>query len=51
MKKPSSQPPFWNGLPTLQEALREALLTITAHDALGWFTHCGYRLPSSSISQ
>lgn len=26
----------------LQEALGQALLTITAHDALGWFTHCGY---------
>jgi transposase len=28
---------------TLQEALREALLAITAHDARGWFIHCGYR--------
>jgi hypothetical protein len=28
---------------TLQEALGQALLTITASDALGWFTHCGYR--------
>lgn len=28
----------------LQEAIGQALLTITAHDALGWFTHCGYRL-------
>jgi transposase len=28
---------------TLQEALGQALLTITTHDALGWFTHCGYR--------
>jgi transposase len=27
----------------LQEALGQALLTITAHDAHGWFTHCGYR--------
>jgi transposase len=27
---------------TLQEALGQALLTITAQDALGWFTHCGY---------
>lgn len=27
---------------TLQEALGQALLTITARDALGWFTHCGY---------
>ena len=35
----------------LQEALGQALLTITAHDALGWFTHCGYRAPSSSSSQ
>ncbi|HEX4204262.1 MAG TPA: IS630 family transposase [Ktedonobacteraceae bacterium] len=33
----------------LQEAISQALLTITAQDALGWFTHCGYRsdpLPS-----
>lgn len=35
----------------LQEALGQALLTITAHDALGWFTHCGYRALSSSSSQ
>ncbi len=35
----------------LQEALGQALLTITAHDALGWFTHCGYRSPSPSSSQ
>lgn len=27
----------------LQEAIGQALLTITPHDALGWFTHCGYR--------
>jgi transposase len=27
---------------TLQEALGQALLTITAQDALGWFRHCGY---------
>lgn len=26
----------------LQEAIRQALLTITPHDARGWFTHCGY---------
>jgi hypothetical protein len=26
----------------LQEAISQALLTITAQDALGWFTHCGY---------
>src|SRR5215469_15955191 len=26
----------------LQEAIGQALLTITAQDALGWFTHCGY---------
>jgi transposase len=29
----------------LQEAIGQALLTITDHDALGWFTHCGYRWP------
>ncbi|WP_052568144.1 transposase [Ktedonobacter racemifer] len=27
----------------LQEAIGQALLTITAQDALEWFTHCGYR--------
>jgi len=27
----------------LQEAIGQALLTITPHDALGWFTHCGYQ--------
>ncbi len=26
----------------LWEAIAQALQTITAHDALGWFTHCGY---------
>ena len=25
------------------EAIGQALLTITAQDAQGWFTHCGYR--------
>ncbi len=28
---------------TLQEALRQALLTITVQDAHGWFGHCGYQ--------
>ena len=28
---------------TLQEALGQALLTITVQDAHGWFGHCGYR--------
>jgi transposase len=27
---------------TLQEALGQALLTITSQDAKGWFCHCGY---------
>lgn len=27
----------------LQEAIGQALLCIPAHDALGWFPHCGYR--------
>jgi hypothetical protein len=27
----------------LQEALGQALLTITTQDVLGWFRHCGYR--------
>src|SRR5258706_9611820 len=26
----------------LQEAIAQALTLITAQDALGWFTHCGY---------
>ena len=29
----------------LQEAIGQALLTITAQDAHGWFQHCGYSLP------
>jgi transposase len=31
----------------LQEAIAQALLTVTAQDASGWFTHCGY----SSLSK
>ena len=27
----------------LQEAIGQALETVTAADALGWFTHCGYQ--------
>jgi transposase len=27
----------------LQEAIGQALLTITPHNALGWFRHCGYQ--------
>jgi len=26
----------------LQQAIGQALLTVTAADASGWFTHCGY---------
>jgi transposase len=29
----------------LEEAIGQALLTITAQDAQGWFQHCGYLLP------
>jgi transposase len=29
----------------LQEAIAQALLLITAQDALGWFAHCGYSPP------
>jgi transposase len=29
----------------LEEAIAQALLTITAQDARGWFQHCGYHLP------
>jgi transposase len=31
----------------LQEAIAQALTRITAHDALGWFTHCGYPSPGT----
>ena len=34
----------------LFEALAAALLTVTAADAPGWFTHCGYRAPNTSES-
>ncbi len=30
----------------LQEAIIEALPSISAQDALGWFLHCGYSAPS-----
>jgi transposase len=30
---------------SLQEAIGQALLTITDQDAQGWFQHCGYFLP------
>jgi transposase len=33
----------------LQEAIGQALLTITAQDAHGWFTHCGYH-PNPQVS-
>jgi transposase len=36
----------WVGARTpdaLQEAIGQALLTMTVQDARGWFTHCGYR--------
>lgn len=29
----------------LQEAIAQALLLVTAQDALGWFAHCGYSPP------
>jgi hypothetical protein len=32
----------------LQEAIGQALETVTAQDALGWFTHCGYRPAQTS---
>ena len=32
----------------LQEAIATALTLITAQDALGWFTHCGYPSPVPS---
>jgi transposase len=32
----------------LQEAIGQALETVTAQDALGWFTHCGYQSAQAS---
>jgi len=32
----------------LQEAIGQALETLTTQDALGWFTHCGYRSAQAS---
>lgn len=43
----------WVGARTheaLQEALGQALETVTAQDALGWFTHCGYVATQASGS-
>ena len=34
----------------LEEAIAQALLTITAQDAQGWFQHCGYLPPSEGMS-
>ena len=34
----------------LQEAIGQALLTITAQDAQGWFQHCGYLIPQERKS-
>jgi transposase len=33
----------------LQDAIIQALPTITATDALGWFLHCGYPVPETSL--
>jgi len=32
----------------LFDAIAQALLTVTAADARGWFTHCGYPTPLQS---
>ena len=34
-------------LPDLLDALGEAFASITPHDILGWFRHCGYRVAST----
>jgi transposase len=34
----------------LWEAISQALQTITAQDALGWFTHCGYFAPEEDLT-
>lgn len=36
-------------LEALQDAIIEALPSITAQDALGWFGHCGYPAPSLAM--
>lgn len=33
----------------LDDATATALTAITAHDAAGWFRHCGYALPGQSL--
>lgn len=33
----------------LEEAIGEALQTITPKDACGWFVHCGYTLPAQAF--
>ncbi len=33
----------------LQDAIAQALLTVTSQDALGWFRHCGYPPPQGSL--
>jgi transposase len=33
----------------LQAALEDALLTVSAADALGWFAHCGYAASSEEL--
>jgi transposase len=35
----------------LQEAIAQALTLITAQDARGWFTHCGYSPPPAEMAQ
>lgn len=36
---------------TLQEVIAQALDLITAQDALGWFTHCGYPPPDRRVQE
>ena len=35
----------------LQEAIGQALLTITSQDAQGWFQHCGYLSPLDGVTR
>jgi transposase len=35
----------------LEEAICQALLTITADDALGWFGHCGYQPAIQAVGE
>jgi len=35
----------------LEQALTEAISTVTPHNAIAWFRHCGYRLPDTATQE